>query len=106
MQVLAFVYDSSESPEHVESVLDRLDGRDEAINYVDIAAAETDSDGQRRGMLTVKNAVGIGTPPDELYGDDGTPDLAVGALITEESTGRRSLHVGAEAVETLRDDGK
>jgi len=106
MQVLAFVYDSSESSEHVESVLDRLDGRDEEINYVDIAAAETESDGQREGMLTVKNAVGIGTPPDELYGDDGTPDLSVGALITEEPTGRRSLHLGAAAVTALREDGE
>lgn len=104
MRVLAFVYDSADSPDHVESVLDRLDGRTEEIDYVDIAASETEADGQREAMLTVKNAVGIGTPPEELYGDDGTPEFAVGALITEESTGRRSLHVGEDAVAALRSE--
>lgn len=101
MRVLAYVYDSSDPADHVEKALTYIDGRDEDIDHVDIAAAKTAADGQREGMLTVKNAVGIGTPPDELYGEDGRPDLSVGALITEEPTGRRSLHVGAKAVETL-----
>ena len=104
MRVLAFVYDSADRTEHVESVLERLEGRDEEIEHVDIAAAETEADGQREAMLTVKDAVGIGTPPDELYGQDGTPDLSVGALITEEPTGRRSLHVGEQALDTLQND--
>ncbi|MXR51843.1 hypothetical protein GRX03_09520 [Halovenus sp. WSH3] len=101
MEVRAYVYDSSAPAEHVEAVLDRLEDRPEEINYVDIDAAETRADGRREAMLTVKNAVGIGTPPDELYGPDGRPDLTVGALITEEPTGRRSLHVGTEALDAL-----
>jgi hypothetical protein len=101
MRVLAFVYDSSESVAHVEEVLGRLAERPEEINYVDIATAETEADGQREAMLTVKDGVGIGTPPDKLYGPDGQPDFSVGALITEESTGRRSLHVGTETLDAL-----
>lgn len=104
MRVLAFVYDSAEPTDHVDGVLNRLDDRPEDIDYVDVAAAETAADGQREGMLTIKNAVGIGTPPAELYGEDKTPDLTVGALITEESTGRRSLHVGEEALDVLENE--
>jgi hypothetical protein len=104
MRVLAFVYDSSESVDHVETVLSRLADHDEEINYVDVAAAETDADGQREAMLTVKNGVGIGTPPEELYGADGQPDFSVGALITEQPTGRRSLHVGEEARDALNEN--
>jgi hypothetical protein len=103
MRVLAYVYDSANRPNHVESVLARLDRREEDIDYVDIAAAETEADGRREAMLTVKNGVGIGTPPSELYGEDGRPDVSVGALITEEPTGRRSLHVGRDALDALED---
>jgi len=101
MRVLSYVYDSADPTAHVEQVLDRLRERDETVEYVDIATAETRADGRREAMLTVKDGVGIGTPPDALYGDDGHPDLTVGALITEKETGRRSLHVGPTALEAL-----
>ncbi|WP_436903710.1 hypothetical protein [Halovenus halobia] len=101
MRVLSYVYDAADPADHVAQVLDELASREEEVEYVDIDAAETRADGRRTAMLTVKNGVGIGTPPDELYGDDGQPDLTVGALITEEETGRRSLHVGPAALEAL-----
>ena len=101
MRVLSYVYDSADSPDYVDSVLEAWADREEEIGYADVAAAETPADGQREAMLTVKNGVGIGTPPDELYGEDGKPDLRVGALITEEATGRRSLHVGRDALKAL-----
>ena len=101
MRVLSYVYDSADPADHVGTVLEALAEREENVEYVDIAAAETRADGRREAMLTVKNGVGIGTPPAELYGDDGQPDLTVGALITEKETGRRSLHVGPEALEAV-----
>lgn len=101
MRVISYVYDSADPAEYVDSVLDALADREEDIEYVDIAAAESRADGRREAMLTVKNGVGIGTPPDRLYGEDGRPDLSVGALITEEATGRRSLHVGRDALEAV-----
>jgi hypothetical protein len=61
-------------------------------------------DRRREAILTVKNAVRIGSLPDELYGEDGTPDFSAGVLITEAETGRRSMHVGREAVEAVESE--
>lgn len=105
MRVHAYVYDSADPAPHVQQVLDLLEDREETIDYVDVDEPTNRDDGRREAMLTVKNAVGIGTPPDELYGEDGSPDLTVGALVTEAPTGRRSLHVGADALDALETEG-
>jgi hypothetical protein len=104
MTVHAFVYDSTAASAHVETVLERLRNREEVIEVIDMA--DGDPEEQRRtAILTVKNAVRIGSLPDELYGPDGTPDFSAGVLITEAETGRRSMHVGSEAVEALEAEG-
>ncbi|MFB6309239.1 MAG: hypothetical protein ABEH35_07915 [Haloarculaceae archaeon] len=98
MRVVSYVYDSDETPDHVRRVLEALDDRDESFDRVDVSEA-----GEREATLTVKQAVRIGSPPSELFDDDGQPDFSAGALITEAPTGRRSLHVGQAAIEALRD---
>ena len=107
MRALTYVYDSADAPEHVEAVLDRLDARGEPVERLDVAAYEDRADAVREATLAVKEGVGIGTTPDALFDAGGDPDFSAGALITEAGTGRRSLHVGAEALSALEgaDDG-
>jgi len=103
MRVVSYVCDSSGAPPHVEACLDLIKAREEEVDVLDVAAAD-DRDGARReAMLTVKEAVRIGPAPEALFDGKGRPDLSVGALVTEEPTGRRSLHVGADALEALHD---
>ena len=98
MEVHAFVYDSAQAPAHAETVRERLRGC-EGVKIIDMADGDPD-DQCREAILTVKNAVRIGSLPDELF-SNGTPDFSAGVLITEAETGRRSMQVGSEAVEVL-----
>lgn len=101
MRVEHYIYNSETEGEHVQAVLDRLSEREEPIEYHDVAAAEDRRDGLREAMLTLRNAVRIGTNPEEIYDAAGKPDFSMGVLITEQSTGRRTLHFGTEALDAL-----
>jgi hypothetical protein len=101
MKVHAFVYDSAAAPAHVETVRQRLQSRDEEVKLVDVADGDR-ADQRRTAILTVKNAVRIGSLPDELFDESGTPEFAAGVLITEAETGRRSMHVGSDALDALQ----
>lgn len=95
-------------PPHVETVLEVLDAREEAVDVVD-AAVEEDSpenreDALRDAMLTVKEAVRVGSMPDALFDETGKPDFSDGALVTQAQTGRRRLHVGPDALAVLQED--
>ena len=108
MRVTAYFYDSETAEPHVEAVLDRIEARGEAntAELYDLAAAEDRDAARREVMLRVRDAVRIGTNPEGIYDENGDPDFSAGALITEEPTGRRSLHVGQEALAALEDDGE
>ena len=97
VRVIDFIYDSAAAPDHVTAVLDRLDDRPEDVRVLDVSGAAS----RREASLAVRDAVRIGDYPDALYGDDGTLDFSPGALVTEAETGRRTLHVGAEALDAL-----
>ena len=101
MRALTYVYDSEHADPHVADVLDVLEGRAESVDHIDVAAYEDRADAIREATLAVKSGVGIGTTPDELFDGEGDPDFSPGALITEADTGRRRLHVGAEALGAL-----
>jgi hypothetical protein len=101
MRATAYVYDSETAEPHVEAVLAALEAREEAVAVQDVADADDPADARREAMLTVKSAVRIGRSPAGVYGEDGSPDFSAGALITEAETGRRSLHVGREALAAL-----
>jgi hypothetical protein len=105
MRVRSYVYDSAERGSHVDAVLERVERREESVDCLDVAAAEDRAGARREAMLTVKSAVRIGSPPAALFDEDGRPDFSAGALITEEATGRRSLHVGTAALEALDGEG-
>jgi hypothetical protein len=105
VRVEHYIYNSETGDDHVQTVLALLAEREESIEYHDVAAADDRRDGLREAMLTLRNAVRIGTNPDEIYDPEGIPDFSVGVLVTEEQTGRRRLHIGTEAVTVLRDDG-
>ncbi len=100
MRAVSYVYDSKVLPTHVSECLMELEKRDDDPELIDVDAAESREDGRRKAMLTVKNAVRIGSTPDELF-QDGKPDFSVGALITEADTGRRTLHIGSDALDAL-----
>lgn len=102
MRVISFVFDSENTPLHVETVLELISAREEAVNRIDVAAGDNRGDAEREAMLTVKEAVRIGSVPEALFDENGHPDFSVGALVTEETTGRRSLHIGTDALEALR----
>lgn len=104
MRVISYVYDSADAAPHVDAVLELIEAREEEVELFDIATATDREAAQREAMLTVKEAIRIGSVPDALFDEDGHLDFSVGALITEETTGRRSLHVGTDAVELLRDE--
>jgi len=101
MRVVTYIYDSATPEDHVERVLARLDEREESVDRVDVDAGESRADGLREAMLTVRDAVRIGTSPDGIYDAEGNPDFSAGAMITEQPTGRRELHVGADALAAL-----
>lgn len=101
MRVRSYLYDAETADDHVETVLERLSDRDESIDYVDVAAADDRDDAVREAMLTVRESVRIGTNPDEIYDEDGNPDFSAGVLVTQAPTGRRRLHLGADALEAL-----
>lgn len=105
MRVISYVYDSTDTDAHVDAVLNLIESRDEEVDLLDIAIVDNREDGHREAMLTVKNAVRVGSPPETLFDETGHPDFSAGALLTEEPTGRRSLPVGTEALEVLRDEG-
>jgi hypothetical protein len=100
MRVVTYVYDSAAAERHVEQVLAALDEREESVERLDIDGDDREG-ALREAMLTVRDAVRIGTSPDGIYDDDGHPDFAAGAMITEQPTGRRELHVGEDALEVL-----
>lgn len=104
MQVRSFVFDSENTPPHVESSLDLIAKREEAVSRVDVAEDDLSGDVEREAMLTVKEGVRVGSVPDALFDENGQPDFSVGALVTVETTGRRSLHIGPNALQTLRED--
>lgn len=104
MRAREYIYDSDTAGPHVDAVLDRLDERDESVEYVDVAAADDRRDGLREAMLTLRESIRIGSNPDEIYDEDGNPDFSTGVLVTEAETGRRSLHVGEEALDVLGSD--
>ena len=104
MRVRTYVYDGETAADHVERVRERLRERDEEIEYVDVAAADDRADGVREAMFAIRESVRIGSPPDEIYDEDGNPEFSAGVLITEEPTGRRGLHVGWDALEALEGD--
>jgi hypothetical protein len=104
MRVLTYVYDSATAETHVERVLDCLDERPEEVERHDVAASQSREDGIREAMLTVRSAVRVGTNPEGIYDDDGRPDFSAGAMITEAETGRRTLYVGADALDALESD--
>ena len=99
MRAIDYVYDSASAPDHVAAVLDALADREEAVRILDVSGDAS----RREASLAVRDAVRIGDYPDALYGDDGTLDFSPGALVTEAPTGRRTLHVGADALDALDD---
>ena len=104
MRVRTYIYDSATAADHVDRVLERLDDRDEEIDQLDVAAADGREDAVREAMFAIRESVRIGTAPDELYDDSGAPDFSPGVLITADPTGRRTIHVGREALEALDGD--
>lgn len=90
-------------PSHVSKVLSLLEDRSEPVDTLDIAVIEDTQVAHREAILTIKQAIRIGSVPEELFDDDGDPDFSPGVLIAERSTGRRSLHIGGEALEVLQE---
>jgi hypothetical protein len=103
MRVVAYLYNSETGIDAVEQVLAALADREEDIEHIDIGTADDPSAARREAMLRVGAATRIGGKPDAIFDDDGTPDFAAGALITEAPTGRRELHIGTDAVAALED---
>ncbi|QRV16499.1 hypothetical protein [Haloterrigena salifodinae] len=104
MRVQSYIYDSTAPADHVDRVRERLATRDEEFESLDVADADDRSDAVREAMFAIRESVRIGTAPDELYNDNGEPDFAPGVLITAAPTGRRTIHVGREALEALAED--
>ena len=104
MRVRTYIYDADTAADHVARVLERLDERDEEIDRLNVAAAENRDDAVREAMFALRESVRIGRAPDAVYDDEGNPDFSAGVLIAQEPTGRRSVHVGRDALEALADD--
>lgn len=98
MRVLAYLYDGERTDDTVRAVLDALDERDGSVERIDASAGP---DAEREASLWVKETTRIGTSPDELYREEGGMTFAAGVLITEADTGRRSMHVGEDALVEL-----
>lgn len=103
MRVKEYIYNSETAKPHVQTVLDRIErrGETETADLFDLAAVEDRDDAVREAMLRLRNSVRIGTNPDDIYDEDGDVDFSTGVLVTEEPTGRRTLHVGTDALEAL-----
>jgi hypothetical protein len=101
MRALTYVYDSGNADPHVAAVLAALEEREESVERIDVASYDDRAAAIREATLAVKSGVGIGTTPDAFFDEAGDPDFSAGALITEAETGRRRLHVGAEALDAL-----
>jgi hypothetical protein len=95
VRTLAYLYDGDRTDGTVEAVLDALDGRD-----VELLDAGAGPDAAREATLWVKETTRIGASPEELAGPDGLT-FEPGVLITEAETGRRSMHIGEEALDAL-----
>lgn len=104
MRFLSYIYDSSDPAPHVDTVLDLVESFEEEVDLFDVATAGDRKAARREAILEVKEAVRIGSAPDSLFDEHGTLDFSTGVLISEEPTGRRSLHIGTEALETLREE--
>lgn len=105
MHVSTYIYDSETADDHVARVLERLEDRDETVEHIDLGAAADRDSARREAMLAIGQATRVGGKPSGVFDEDGNPDFSAGAMITEESTGRRELHIGPEAVEVLRSGG-
>jgi hypothetical protein len=103
MRVVEFLYDSERASETGQRVARLVADRAESVTTVDLGTADDRADARREAMLSVGAATRIGGKPDALFDDDGDPDFSDGAIVTQEETGRRSLLVGADAVEALKD---
>lgn len=101
MRTRAYIYDSESTDATVEAVLDRLAGRSDSIEMIDVAAVADRQAGLRRAMLTLRESIRIGKNPEDVFDAEGDPDFSAGVLITEAPTGRRSLHIGSAALEAL-----
>lgn len=101
MRVRTYIYDGVDAPVHVDEVLAKLDDRDEAVDRLDVAAGDDPDAARRDAMLTLRESLRIGENPADVYGDDGSPDFSPGVLITEAATGRRTVHVGRDALAAL-----
>jgi len=97
VRALAYLYDGERIDDTVTAVLDALDERPETVERIDASAGD---DERREATLWVKETTRIGTSPEELSGADGL-SFAPGVLITAAETGRRSLYVGADALDAL-----
>lgn len=106
MRVLTYIYNSESADDHVAWVLDQLEDREETIAYNDIRTSDDPDGARREAMLTIGQATRVGGKPSGVFDDDGTPTFAAGAMITEQATGRRDLHIGMDAVEVLQSEGK
>jgi hypothetical protein len=100
MRVRSYIYNAGAAAERVERVLELLADREGPVELLDLAAEDTE---RREAMLTLRESMRIGENPEGIYGADGTPDFAAGVLITETEVGRREIHVGANAVDALRE---
>lgn len=105
MRVLTYIYNSETADDHVSWVLDQLDDRDETIEYTDIRASNDPNGARREAMLTIGQATRVGGKPSGVFDDDGNPTFSAGVMITEQTTGRRDLRIGTEAVEALQSEG-
>lgn len=101
MQVVSYLCNSQTGSDTTAAVRARLDQREEAVEVIDVAAAEDPEAARRDAMLEVGTATRVGSKPDELFDQNGAPDFSIGVLITEAPTGRRELHLGPEALEVL-----
>ena len=105
MRVRSFIYNSVATDESVERVLDLLAERPEDVEFYDVGADDA-GDARREAMLTLRESMRIGENPEGIYGEDGTPEFATGVLITENEVGRRSIHVGSDALDALAADSE
>lgn len=101
MRVVTYVYDSTDADSYVEEVVERIGELGHPVDVIDVGSGPSTEDVRRKGVLRVKDAVRIGSLPDALFDDTGNLDFSAGALITEEPTGRRRLHVGEDALEAM-----
>lgn len=104
MQVLTYIYDTETADDHVAWVLDRLETRYESVEYIDLGIADDRDDARREAMLAIGQATRVGGKPSGVFDEDGNPDFSSGAVITEEPTGRRKLHIGTEVVQVLQSE--